>query len=204
MLINNIHDVYNEFAINLSLSILLTDNFIKNGENSNSSNFNTFIMWNWYHNTHKVSTLHITFILDLPQYHLDRYSNTLSSEGKDGKIHIFRHPFLQTWGLSVGEFACIFLTFAWNAFKNRHNQSSTEEKDTKEPSKFSTFIFLPAAIFHQGSRCLIFMALIFTTASSFQILSGSNLIFACLFAKIFLKRSYKWHKWIGVLIITSM
>ena len=143
-----------------------------------------------------------------------RYSNTLYSEGKNGKSHIFRHPFLQTWGLSVGEFACIFITLVWNLWKgqgtkNDQNDTTTENnnkvKDTKTQSKeeleFSPFIFLPAAIFHQGSRCLIFMALIFTTASSYQILSGSNLIFACILSKIFLKKVLPWHKWIGVLII---
>ena len=95
------------------------------------------------------------------------------------------------------------------ATKNEENDSSTENNNkvtdaktqSKEELKFSPFIFLPAAIFHQGSRCLIFMALIFTTASSYQILSGSNLIFACIFAKIFLKKVLPWHKWIGVLII---
>ena len=150
----------------------------------------------------------------MKDYFFSRYSNTLYSEGKNGKNHIFRHPFLQTWGLSLGEFACFFITIGWNfwkgrATKNDENDSTTENnnevKDAKTQSKeelaFSPFIFLPAAIFHQGSRCLIFMALIFTTASSYQILSGSNLIFACIFSKIFLKKVLPWHKWIGVLII---
>ena len=147
-------------------------------------------------------------------FYFSRYCNTLYSEGKDGKNHVFRHPFLQTWGLSVGEFACIFITLGWNFWKdyrskNVHKETTTENnnevKDAKTQSKaeleFSPFIFLPAAIFHQGSRCLIFMALIFTTASSYQILSGSNLIFACILSKIFLKKVLPWHKWIGVLII---
>ena len=130
----------------------------------------------------------------------------MSSEGKDGKVHIFRHPFLQTWGLSLGEFACIFIAIIWNCIKLRGiqtSQTSSSSETSEARPKFCPFIFLPAAIFHQGSRCLIFLSLIFTTASSYQILSGSNLIFACIFGRLFLKKSLPWHKWIGVLIIVG-
>ena len=130
-----------------------------------------------------------------------RFSNTLYSEGKNGTTHIFRHPFLQTWGLSFGEFTCILISIAWSLFKTR-NSNDESETATNNELEFSPFIFLPAAIFHQTSRCFISMALVFTTASSFQILSGSNLIFACIFSKIFLRETeITMHKWIGVFII---
>ena len=87
----------------------------------------------------------------------------------------------------------------------RASKSSDEAENAKSQAKeeirFNPFIFLPAAILHQGSRCLVFMALIFTTASSYQILSGSLVIFTCILSKIFLKKVLSWYKWIGVTVI---
>ena len=102
-----------------------------------------------------------------------RYSNTLCSEGRNGTAifnddeqcssdeRLFRHPFLQTWGLSVGEFACILIFLPWNAYKNR--KSKVEDETVKKPVKFNPLIFLPAAIMHCSSRGLAFLSLTFTT-----------------------------------------
>ena len=133
----------------------------------------------------------------------------LHSEGKNGQNHIFQHPFLQTWLLAVGEFVCLFISLASDLWRegrsNDKNENHKDAKDTKseakDGTKFNPLIFLPAAILQQGSRCLVFMALIFTTASSYQILSGSLVIFTCIFSKIFLKKVLAWHKWIGVTVI---
>ena len=132
--------------------------------------------------------------------HISRFCNTLYSEGKEGKSHIFKHPFLQTWGISVGEFSCILLKLAWNLIKNRSSYSETENNNQID---YSCFLFLPTAILHQGSRCLIYMSLIFTTASSYQFLSGSTLIFTCIFSKIFLRKALPWYKWFSIVIIVG-
>ena len=58
---------------------------------------------------------------------ISRYSNLLSSEGKNGDVHLFRHPFLQTWGLSVGEFSCIIISLALKAWKSK---KETPDQDT--------------------------------------------------------------------------
>ena len=48
------------------------------------------------------------------------------------------------------------------------------------------------------------IALIFTTASSFQILAGANVVFGCLFSRIFLKkRKLELHQWIAVFMMIS-
>ena len=126
----------------------------------------------------------------------------LHSEGKNGQNHIFQHPFLQTWLLAVGEFVCLFISLAYDLWREgRSNDVKDTKSEAKDGAKFNPLIFLPAAILHQGSRCLVFMALIFTTASSYQILSGSLVIFTCIFSKIFLKKVLAWHKWIGVTVI---
>ena len=132
--------------------------------------------------------------------HILRFCNTLYSQGKEGKNHIFKHPFLQTWGISVGEFSCILLILAWSLIKNRNCLNETENNNQLD---YSYFLFLPTAILHQGSRCLIYMSLIFTTASSYQFLSGSTLIFTCIFSKIFLRKALPWYKWFSIVIIVG-
>ena len=132
--------------------------------------------------------------------HILRFCNTLYSEGKEGKNHIFKHPFLQTWGISVGEFSCILAISTWSLIKNRNCHNETENNNQLD---HSYFLFLPTAILHQGSRCLIYMSLIFTTASSYQFLSGSTLIFTCIFSKIFLRKALPWYKWFSIVIIVG-
>ena len=128
----------------------------------------------------------------------------MESEGKNGTVTVFRHPFVQCWGLSVGEFSCLLLFFLWNAIKgyfSDNDDNDEKEKSKSKSSKFNPFIFLPASILHLTYRCLIFLGLNFTTPSSFQMLSSSNIIFTCILSRIFLKRILTWTKWLGVLTI---
>ena len=130
----------------------------------------------------------------------------MESEGRNGTVTIFRHPFLQTWGLSAGEFSCLFIFFLWNSVKDHFCDKKMEENDPKKPKKtqkFNPFIFLPASIMHVTFRCFIFLSLTFTTPGSYQMLAGTILVFTCILSRIFLKRILSWIKWLGVLIIVN-
>jgi len=153
---------------------------------------------------------------------LTKYSDSLKSVGIDGEERYFHHPFLQAWGLSIGEFICILIYFAFNYLRksttldneeekqnlNEKNESQKKEENIEErnesPKKksFSPFLFVPPAIMHLISRSLGYMALTLTSASSYQIISGSNLIFVCILSRIFLKKILTWTKWIGVFFIS--
>ena len=58
----------------------------------------------------------------------------LHSEGKNGQNHIFQHPFLQTWLLAVGEFVCLFISLAYDLWRegrsNYKNENHNDVKDT--------------------------------------------------------------------------
>ena len=56
---------------------------------------------------------------------------------------------------------------------------------------------------HLISRCLGYLALTLTAASSYQMISGCLFIFAAIFSKIFLSKKYSWPQWLGVFITTS-
>ena len=76
----------------------------------------------------------------------------------------------------------------------------TEEEERKP---FSPLLFIPAAMFHLTSRILLFIGLTLTSASSFQMLSGCNLVFTSILSKVFLKKSLPWYKWFGIAVITA-
>ena len=132
----------------------------------------------------------------------------MESVGTDGESRPFKHPILQVWGLNIGEFCCIIFFYFLKGIKTCKNGSDTTPKQTnasptdeKEKKSFNSFLFLPASVMHVISRMLIFIALTFTSASSYQMLSGSNLIFTCILSRIFLHKKLKLVKWIGVLVI---
>ena len=128
-----------------------------------------------------------------------RFSDLQYSEGTNGTIKLFKHPFLQCWGLTLGEFSCMIIFFTGNILKRKCKSESDAEEQNR--SLFSPFVFLPPSILHVTSRCFSYIALTLTTASSFQILCGCNLIFTCILSRIFLKRILSWKKWLGVFVI---
>ena len=80
-----------------------------------------------------------------------------------------------------------------------HRKKETEVKD-KTP--FNIFLFIPPAVLHLTSRIFTFIALTLTTASSFEMLTGANLIFVSILSRIFLKKSLTWYKWFAILVIS--
>ena len=107
---------------------------------------------------------------------------------------------LQCWGLSVGEAGCILLFLAIN-FCNRQRQRR-KDTEVKEKTPFNIFLFVPPAVLHLTSRIFTFIALTLTTASSFEMLTGTNLIFVSILSRIFLKKSLAWYKWFAILVIS--
>ena len=122
----------------------------------------------------------------------------LSSEGRDQKDHLFIHPFLQLWGFAVGEFASIFLCLVRCLVKNNKVDISDETLEKKK--KINPSLLLPPALMEMLMRSAFLIAMTLTTASSVQILSGANLIFVCIFSRIFLKRKLESYQWMAILI----
>jgi drug/metabolite transporter (DMT)-like permease len=72
---------------------------------------------------------------------------------------------------------------------------------TEVPKSYSPFILLPPAWFDIGGTSVMYVALTLTSASSFQMLRGSILIFVGIMSIIFLKRKLEWFRWLGMFII---
>ena len=129
-----------------------------------------------------------------------RLSNGQKSLGRDGEEREFKHPVLQCWGLSVGEAGCILLFLAINLCKEQRQRR--KETEVKEKTPFNIFLFVPPAVLHLTSRVFTFIALTLTTASSFEMLTGTNLVFVSVLSRIFLKKSLAWYKWFAILVIS--
>ena len=126
-----------------------------------------------------------------------RLSNEQKSEGRDGEEREFKHPVLQCWGLSVGEAGCILLFLAINFCKEQRQRG--KETEVKEKTPFNIFLFVPPAVLHLTSRIFTFIALTPPHASSFEMLTGTNLIFVSI---LFIKKSLAWYSWFAILVIS--
>jgi drug/metabolite transporter (DMT)-like permease len=132
---------------------------------------------------------------------LTKLSNKQVSVGVDGDAHMFEHPFLQCWGLSLGEATCIIIFLVYDAIKKQSGTLDDSKKD--EDHKFNPLLFIPPAILHLTCRIFTFIGLLLTSASSFQMLSSCNLVFTSILSKIFLKKTLPWYKWFAIFIVTS-
>ena len=140
-----------------------------------------------------------------PSYH--SYGDKLKSEGSDGIVRHFRHPVLQVWALTLAEFICLFLipiisvyNFYVKSTLNEYNNLPSSEQFT---TSYTIWIFAPAAFMHVISRFLIFLSLTFTSASSYQMLWCANLIFTCVFSRLFLHKTLSVVKWFAVFLIVG-
>ena len=160
-------------------------------------------MWCWKHSFVKVFFIIFSKILFFNKsYH--SYGDKLKSKGSDGIVRNFRHPVLQVWALTFAEFLCLFLLPIISVYKiyvkstlNVNNNLPSSEQFTS----YTIWIFAPAAIMHVISRFLIFLSLTFTSASSYQMLWCANLIFTCVFSRLFLHKTLSVVKWLAVFLI---
>ena len=134
--------------------------------------------------------------------------------GSYGEEEKFNHPGLQSLGLNVVENCCLFyLLFKCATQQGKENMSEEEnpqkegesngEKESSQENEdentdINIFQFFFPAIFHLAYRLLSFFALLYTSASSFVMLQGTNLVWSSLLTKLFLKKSLPWYKWISI------
>jgi len=159
--------------------------------------------------------------------------NTLSTKWADRqKAHgcndsanatSFEHPFLQAVGMFLGEILCLLaFKFIWYSTAKYRIERMTYEGDPTSPlvqcwpiqikkdigltqgrQVFNPLIFWVAAILDMLSTCLSYFALNLTTASSFQMLRGSVMVFTALFSILFLKKRLDLMQWIGIFTVVA-
>mmetsp|Transcript_6634 Transcript_6634/g.9804 ORF Transcript_6634/g.9804 Transcript_6634/m.9804 type:complete len:373 (+) Transcript_6634:8-1126(+) len=123
------------------------------------------------------------------------------------KVHgsAFKHPYFQSFTLFLGEFVCLCMFMLIKHYK-KHRIASSEaliEPDrTGIFKKLGKWVFCFSAAFELFASSLMFMGLVLSAASVFQMIRGFVVVVVAIYSKIFLKRSLFRHQILGMVSCT--
>ncbi|XP_031960234.1 solute carrier family 35 member F6 [Corvus moneduloides] len=125
-----------------------------------------------------------------------KWADNFSAPGCDGtEEHRFQHPFLQAAGMFLGEFSCLPVFYLLLLRRRRRADPGPA------PSRpFNPLLFLPPALCDMAATSIMYVALNMTSASSFQMLRGSVIVFTGLLSVAFLGRKLERSHWLGILL----
>ncbi|XP_004083485.1 solute carrier family 35 member F6 [Oryzias latipes] len=125
-----------------------------------------------------------------------KWADLFSAKGcHDDPEHDFSHPFVQAVGMFLGEFSCL-VVFYILLF---HDKSRPEPRMNPGQS-FNPLLFFPPAMCDMMATSIMYVALNMTSASSFQMLRGSVIIFTGLLSVAFLGRRLLPSQWFGICV----
>ncbi|XP_048154115.1 solute carrier family 35 member F6 [Corvus hawaiiensis] len=125
-----------------------------------------------------------------------KWADNFSAPGCDGtEEHRFQHPFLQAAGMFLGEFSCLPVFYL---LLLRHRRRADPGPAPSRP--FNPLLFLPPALCDMAATSIMYVALNMTSASSFQMLRGSVIVFTGLLSVAFLGRKLERSHWLGILL----
>lgn len=133
----------------------------------------------------------------------------------------FEQPMIQTLNMFVGEIVCLLwlLIYRYNSKStfnyslidnsehlesdnNEHLESDNNEQHLDRQSSYiSSFLLFFPAVCDSMSSTLMNLGLMFTSASIFQMLRGSMVIFTGIISCIFLNTKYTLNQWLSLLVI---
>lgn len=118
-----------------------------------------------------------------------------------GNISSFEHPFFQTLVMFCGEIICLgaFRLMVWK--KRADGNELKLGEDYSNPINPLWFAVPAVADFTASTTCNI--ALTLTSASVYQMLRGSTVLFIALFSYFFLHRRFFRHEYLGMFIVIS-
>ena len=129
-----------------------------------------------------------------------KYTNLQKAKGTNPKDeHNFDHPFFQTGLMFFGEMLCLF---AFQAFHTIQKMTGRINENFSMGNVTPLVWILPALCDLIGTT-MMFVALSWTFASSFQMLRGSVIIFTGVFSVIFLKAKLHLHHYLGIILVVS-
>merc|ERR1712038_1802808 len=167
---------------------------------------------NWFH----LGLLALMLIAGSIETMSVKWADTMHSEGSDGKLRGFRHPFLQAAGMFLGEMLCMvaFYLIKWfKKWKTKRHRSyeilyTTEEaqlltNEEVDEATLNPLIFLPLALCDLTATSIQYIGLAFTYASSYQMLRGAIIIFTGVLSKLVLRKRQEWYRWAGIIFVIA-
>ena len=134
----------------------------------------------------------------------------------------FEQPMIQTLNMFLGEIACLLWLFIYRnsndtgyvLIDNHENHENHDNYETRlqpqpillpplpKPSNYiSSLLFFFPAVCDSMSSTLMNLGLMFTSASIFQMLRGSMIIFTGIISTIFLQTKYNFNQWLSLIVI---
>eukprot|EP00727_Mastigamoeba_balamuthi_P004417 m51a1_g13974 putative transmembrane protein c2orf18 homolog (428) ;mRNA; f:994182-995861 len=128
---------------------------------------------------------------------LSKAQDNSRSRGWDGKEYQFSHPWTQCFFMFTAETLCLISFFIIRAVAPLVSQKAAkEQKPMSFLEKFPPILIVPAFCDLFGTS-VSSIALLYVKASVWQMLRGSNIIFATIYARIFFKRTPPMFKILG-------
>jgi drug/metabolite transporter (DMT)-like permease len=138
---------------------------------------------------------------------LTKYQDTVCIENCNNETEAvyFNQPMLQTLNMFIGEILCLIIFY----FKKKENyiqlsettETEIETTDSYETSSKNYILLLFPALCDTLSSTLMNIGLIFVSASMYQMLRGSIVIFTAIVSVLFLNQTYNLKKWSSLFII---
>lgn len=131
-----------------------------------------------------------------------KWADTLFAVGRDhGEPRKFNHPFVQSWFMFVGEFLCL-IVFKFFYYASTRRRIVVEDITYLRGNQdFSCFLFLIPALLDMTATSMMYIGLVLTYASSFQMLRASSIVFVALLSTTFVGRQLTGKNWMGILLI---
>ena len=107
---------------------------------------------------------------------------------------------MQANAIFLGQIMSLILHYVIKCFKKN---TTNEENEENEPKPFNHIIFLVSALISVIDESLAMVGLVFTYASSFQMLRGARIAFTGLLSLVFLKKKMVRMEWFGILVVIS-
>ena len=99
--------------------------------------------------------------------------------------------------MMLGEMLCmlVFLVYIY-CIRNELETDAVEDQPKPNP-----FLFLPPALCDVTATSMMYVGLTLTSASQFQMLRGSIMVFVGILSRIFLKKRLEWFRLVGMAVI---
>lgn len=122
--------------------------------------------------------------------------------------HQFKHPWVMTLVMFIGEVLCAIPFFIGRAMKKKEKrqmflQEPINGKTKRPPSTPFHYMFALPTICDLTASTLGNIAMLWLPASVWQMMRGAIIIFSGILSVIFLKRKLRPYKWFGMFIVTS-
>lgn len=134
----------------------------------------------------------------------------MKSRGLNGDIHLFQKPWFETMAMFIGMFLCLICYWGVLLVQFLRRRSggaarpllSDEEKANRDShgAKVYLYILAPASC-DMCATLLMYIGLLMTTASVFQIMRGMMVVVSAFLTRFWLKRHLKWYKLVGVTVV---